>query len=423
MAMLGAAPLLRAATEPAVAVMMEGGQPVVSFVGALQSAEIITGPWMDLPSAANPYRPENESAGRFYRARQPDSVFASSEVVSFTVTGPLQTYFEKAHAGMPDGIFPPAREKPYFDGSITIAGMEIPVTLRVRGNSSLQECPFPKLKFKVSKTERPGTPFFDAREVKIGTHCADGGHGPIGRLRDERAAYREALAYEVMDRLGFIAPRVRRAEIQYHDTSTGSDGGETGWQVMRNAMVFDDPEVVAESLGGRALDDEEIAALTDANFDEQLITNLLLFHALLGNWDFALSLDGRELWNTDVIELPEGQLLPLAGDFDLASWVTEVVRLNAPWDFHPELADLPRETLFQVGQVQKRVSPSTFDEGTAFFTGKRAEIESLIDAALVDDQGRTNALSHVSVFFDALAAVRRDGGPGKDSDGNSGGTR
>jgi hypothetical protein len=142
----------------------------------------------------------------FYRSLEADSIFSESSVVEFSLSGPLQQHFALALAGMPDGIFPPERPKPCFDGVLTLSGRDVPVTIRVRGNSSLQECPFPKLKFKVSRADRGDTPFFDAREIKIGTHCAEGGRGSIGRLCEEAATFREALAYEVMERLGFVSP-------------------------------------------------------------------------------------------------------------------------------------------------------------------------------------------------------------------------
>ena len=274
---------------------------------------------------------------------------------------------------------------------------------------------------KVSAEDRPDTPFFDAREIKIGTHCAEGGRGNIGRLRDERAAFREALAYEVMTTMGFISPRVRRARIEYRDITPPPEvdpGGEVGgsasdpadgsqWPITRNAALLDDIEVVAERLGGRALSDDEIAALTKAGFDAQLVTELELLHALLGNWDFKLSPDGQGLWNTDVIELPNKQLVPVAGDFDLASFVTGQVRLSAPQDYHPELAEVERQALYDVEGVQARSTPELFAAAVERYGQNRPALESLIKAAAVDDDGRTNALRHVTAFFDALATVKR----------------
>jgi hypothetical protein len=395
-----------AVQSPTLAVRRDGARVRVEFNGTLQSAESATGPWIDATDAVSPMLETPTNLRKFYRAIDPlpPSIFSSTGVANLTVTGPLQAHFDLAFAGAPDGIFPPVRQKPYFDAALSYEGREIPVSMRVRGNSSLQECPFPKLKFKVSREERAGTPFADAREVKIGTHCAEGGRGNIGRLRDERAAFREALVYETMQLLGFISPRVRRAQIAYRDTAPADDLGAGGWQVKRNALLLDDIEVVAERLGGRALSDEELAALSKAAFDEQLVVELHLFHALVGNWDFALSPGGEGVSNTDVIEVANGQLLPVAGDFDLASWVTGQVRSSAPRDYRPDLPDVEREALYQVETLQNRFSDPMFSAAVARFVEKRTAIESQIGAAAVDDEGRANAVRHVKAFYDALAA-------------------
>jgi hypothetical protein len=379
----------------------------ISFTGTLQAAASATGAWTDLTNATSPYPIDISSAQRFFRSRDLASIFSSDQIVSFTVTGPLQEHFDLAYAGLPDGIFPPVREKPYFDGTVTFGAQEIPVSLRVRGNSSLQECPFPKMKFKVSRTNRVGTAFYDAREVKIGTHCAEGGRGPIGRLRDERATYREALAYECMDILGFVSPRVRRAKIEYRDTSAPGQG-EVNWVVRRNAVILDDIEVVAERLGGRALDDEEITVLTNANFDLQLVTDMEFLHIMLGNWDYAVSTNGVGLWNTDVIELPGLKLLPVAGDFDLCSFVTGELLLDVPWDYHPELPPLERQARYDLEQINARraeTSATVFTGAKGRFESKQSALEAKVSAAVLDEAGRTNALQHVNAFFTALAAV------------------
>lgn len=395
--------------EPVLSHANSGGQARVDFTGLLQRAESVTGPWFDLTNAPSPF-PVVAESNVFYRTRGPESIFDRRTVTSLRMEGPFQVYFEKAFAGMPDGIFPPVREKPWFEGEValTAPGLERPVQIRVRGNSSLQECPFPKLKFKVSRSDRAGTPFFNAREIKVGTHCAEGGRGTIGRLRDERATWREALAYEVMAALHFVTPRVRRAEIEYRDTSAATNvQGEAGWTITRKAVLLDDIEVVAERLGGRALDDEEITNLTNANFNVQLIADLRLFHAFLGNWDWLLSADGSDLWNTEVIVFPDGRYLAVAGDFDLASFVTEEVQLNAPWDYHPELPALERETRWRVETVKRDVSPEVFATGKARFVSERAAIEALVAWALLDEPGRANAQQHIAAFYTALEAVER----------------
>jgi hypothetical protein len=214
-------------------------------------------------------------------------------------------------------------------------------------------------------------------------------------LRDQRAAFREALAYEVMAELGLVAPRVRRAHIEYRDTSPPNPASMAGWQLDRDAFILEDIEVVGERLGGRALDDQELEELADAGFAEELVTALRLLHALLGNWDFTLSLDGHEHWNTDVISLPSGQLIPVAGDFDLASWVTGVVRLSAR-------GITIRSCRSSNG---KHATGSRHPGGGARFEFRggagtlrlaEAAIESAVAGAAIDTAGRTNAKRHAT---------------------------
>ncbi|HYE32069.1 MAG TPA: hypothetical protein VEH27_11615 [Methylomirabilota bacterium] len=397
-----------AAVVPSIQLARTGEKIEVTFTGALQMSTNLGGAWLTLTNATSPFQVEISSPRAFFRAAAlpAASIFASTSVVQLTVTGPLQKHFELAHAGMPDGIFPPLREKPYFDGSITHEGATIPASLRVRGNSSLQECPFPKLKFKISSVNRAGTAFAEAREVKIGTHCAEGGRGPIGRLREQIATYREALAYEALALIDAPAPKVRRAEITYKDTTSTNDSEMVGWELTRQALLVEDVEVIAERIGGRALKDEEVSALKDPIFDEQLVTNLRLFNALIGNWDYSIGEMERGLWNVDVIEMPDRSHMLVAGDFDLASWVTGQTRLMAPHDYRPDLPDLERQAHYEVDQVQQRVSPTSFLAALQMFAERRAALEALVQQSLLDAEGRTNALAHINAFYAALPPIK-----------------
>ncbi|HKX60620.1 MAG TPA: hypothetical protein VJS65_02235, partial [Verrucomicrobiae bacterium] len=125
--------------QPIINIHRETSQIRIAFTGTLQSASTVTGPWLDLTNVSNPYTVDAATGPAFFRSRHPDSIFASTSVVAMTLTGPLQKHFDLAYAGVPDGIFPPVREKPAFDGIAQVSGFTTPVTLRVRGNSSLQE--------------------------------------------------------------------------------------------------------------------------------------------------------------------------------------------------------------------------------------------------------------------------------------------
>ena len=372
----------------------------IRYSGLLESSESLRGPWLSVPEAISPYALETEAPARFFRTVSSDAFFSTDTVAELVVKGPFQQYFDLAFAGIPDGIFPPVREKPYFSGMLEYEGLSLPVRMRVRGNSSLQECPFPKLKLKISRDNREGTPFLDAREIKIGTHCAEGGRGNIGRLREQLATYREALVYEVMDILGFVGPKVRRSQVTFHDTSEGGDAVGGGWVLSRMAFVFEHVELVASQLGGRQLEEEEVAQLTDAGFDEQLIVDLILFHALIGNWDYALSSDGMGLWNTEVILRPDGRLFPVAGDFDLSAWVTGRDRVTAPRDYLPDEVDYIRQLHFELNRIRQVAGDSRFQLAWDRFLRASDELETQICTSLLDEEGREAILSRFRAFFE-----------------------
>ncbi|MFO1498359.1 MAG: hypothetical protein U1G07_08210 [Verrucomicrobiota bacterium] len=147
--------------------------------------------------------------------------------------------------------------------------------------------------------------------------------------------------------------------------------------------------------------------MTDAKFDDQLLTNLELLHALFGNWDYRLAQIGSGLWNTDVIQLANQQLVPVAGDFDLSSWVTEQARPDAPHDYRPDLPEIERQAHYETEQILARAGVARFEVGRNYFREARAAIEAQIASAEVDEPGRTNALRHVAAFYDALAEALR----------------
>ena len=89
-------------------------------------------------------------------ALEPARWYESKTALELSVTGPMEDAFEAAFAGTPDGIIPPVRNKDPFDGGVAYLDLDgtphaASVELAVRGNSSLQECAFPKLKFAFAK--------------------------------------------------------------------------------------------------------------------------------------------------------------------------------------------------------------------------------------------------------------------------------
>ncbi len=137
---------------------------------------------------------------------------------------------------------------------------------------------------------------------------------------------------------------------------------------------------------------------------DRTVLELQLLHALLGNWDYGLSVEGRGLWNTDVIQLDDGTYRAVPGDYDLASWVTERVSLNAPWDYFPELPDLERQMKFQVSELRGTVGEEMWRAAVQRFQQKKSALEERVRTVVVDEEGRTNMQRHLIAFFGELGA-------------------
>ena len=97
----------------------------------------------------------------------------------------------------------------------------------------------------------------------------------------------------------------------------------------------------------------------------------------------------------------------LTTSFNLASWVTGLVRFMGPQDYHPELPDADRQARFELEQIKQRVSGASFTAARDRFVAQRSAIQSQVNGGLIDDPGRTNRLRHVTAFYDAVNAVSR----------------
>lgn len=359
------------------------------------------------------------------------TLFDRSEVLTFRIEAPLGEAFAKAAAGLPNGPLPgmPRRSKDPFLGTLTYtapggAQVTLPIELKVRGNSSLTECSFPKLTVKIRKDELAGAPlgpFAGDTKFKLGTHCGevDSATGQIGRLRHQTAAHREAAVYGL---LGTVldgtadepALHARAARVTYVDTS----GGGAAAPLERDAFVLEDLARLARRLGAvdhcrtvegeeacdPVLEDAEISALDPATLPLPNVALLGAFHAMVGNWDYSLGTAlGRgkpELWNTDVVIFGPAdapRMLPIAQDFDLASAVTGEVR-GKDRDAPDALRTQAENFVSNLDPLPAPVREATLQRLRA----RRADVVKAAERLPMDDAGRANLLRHIEVFYAAL---------------------
>ncbi len=336
------------------------------------------------------------------------SLWGSHGLDELTLEGPFAAAFAAAHAGQPDGVFPPVRHKDPFAGIVRYqdaegASHELPIELRVRGNSSLLECPFPKLRMTVAKDAVADTPFDGARKLKIGTHCGEGGTGTVGRLREEKATWREAVVYAIAAALDVPTLRARAVHIAYVDPTASTT-------LIRKAFVFEHVDLLAQRLGGETLDEPEMFEDDPAEvMDAEAIAMVDLLQALVGNWDWGIRLgeteigDPPRLRNVDAVVKPDGHMVPVPDDFDLASIVTGRPRNRFDPLILPDADPLTRQAAgFIASDTGRALSRTTILAARERFRARRGAIEEAVAAASVDDDGREIARAHVDAFYAAL---------------------
>jgi hypothetical protein len=331
------------------------------------------------------------------------ALFGAAGPSDLVVEAPLSPAFQAARAGTPDGIFPLPRKTDPFMGKIGYGDVMIDAELQVRGNSSLAECPFPKLKAKADKAQAAGTMFDGARKIKIGTHCGDGGNGTIGRLREEKATWREAALYQAMRALMMPAQLAKPVSITYVDTTKTE-------KITRKAFIFEHVDLTAGRLGGTSLESPETWEGDPAQVMEmQAIVRIHFFEAMIGNWDWHLRIGaskpgGGQLWNIEAIQLGD-KLVPLAQDFDLSSAVTG--NLVDEDDLDPRILpgkpQLVRQAAsYLAGEYGPQFSDPELHAARDHFKARRAALEKALADAPVDDEGRANLIAHVDAFYQAL---------------------
>jgi hypothetical protein len=336
--------------------------------------------------------------------------FEDRTPLELSISGPLSAAFRAAFAGTPDGIVPPDRKKDPFDAQLSVSGAaQADVVLSVRGNSSLQECEFPKLKLAFAeRVSDASDTFFATKKIKIGTHCGEeeATNGTIGRLRHERAAFREEVVYQLARALGITIMQTRPAIIDYTDTTLEEPFASP---LKRKAFLLEHIDELARRLGAEALQDP-VSCGDDPSLkpDPKAVLRVKLFHAMIGNWDFALGPPETQgcgsLQNTEVIVHPEGYLTLVPADFDLAAFVVGEVRDPESNQLEPiseENAVVSARTYLAsavAGEPKQAV-----DALEAEYVAKKAELASLVQASVMDDDGKRTALLLLDGFFIALA--------------------
>jgi hypothetical protein len=223
-------------------------------------------------------------------------LFEEDAILEATLTGPVS---ELVAAGAARSEYPFV---------LVVDGTEIPVKVRVRGNSRLRVCDFPPLRLNFSRQMVIGSHFEGQDKLKLVTHCSE-------RRKDAGNVLDEYLAYRLFNLLSVDSYGVRLLRIRYTDTSAPDSANE-----LHDAFLIQDD---ASFAAARAVESLEAPGVYLSKLDPLQAARVYVFQYLVGNTDWSLvtaETDDRCCHNTDLFER-DGRVVIVPYDFDLSGLV------------------------------------------------------------------------------------------------------
>jgi hypothetical protein len=265
-----------------------------------------------------------------------------------------------------------------------------PVQVRTRGNFRLQTntCDFPPIRLNFAASAMEGGVFEGQDKVKLVTHCRD---------RYEPNVLREYLTYRIYNQLTPASFRVRLARVTYHDTSGRED------PMTRLAFFIEMEEALAERLGGRVLEDEELAeGLNPGLISAGDAVRVDLFQYMVGNTDYTMYFpsDNGGLHNIVAVERGPVGVVPVPYDFDWTGFV------DARYAKPNPLLNLRSVT----DRIYRGFCRPTIDYPATYvgFLEQRPNIDRMIAGfAVMEEDDRRAAIRYLEEFWETLENERR----------------
>ncbi len=186
----------------------------------------------------------------------------------------------------------------------------VPMRARTRGIWRLKNCHFPPVRIKVGNKAGKKTWFHDVEEPKLVNYCRDSD-------LYEQYVLQEFMLYRVYRLLTPVSHHARLLRITYADSATGKV------DATRYGFIVEDPEQVATRVGGKVVK-QKGAGPEDLDPAQSAIA--FMFQYMIGNTDFSFS----GLHNAELIRTSNGDILPIAYDFDYAGAVNTQYALPDP---------------------------------------------------------------------------------------------
>jgi hypothetical protein len=311
-------------------------------------------------------------------ADTPKPLFAQSDVLSLSLSGPLDTMSRDVGAKPVPGVLKVGGAAPET----------LPVMLSARGITRRKKeiCAFPPLRVQFTEKPGPSSIFKGQKALKLVTHCQRPASAQQYVLL-EYAAYRlyQALTPESFD--------VRLAKIDY----TGEDGHAL---TTRLGFFEEDVDDVAKRNGQERL--RGVKQIAVAQLNAAAAARYAVFEYMISNLDWAMTAGpvGADCCHNARLAGAKGattDLIPLPYDFDYSGLV------NAPYAVPPDSIRVANV------RVRRYRGFCAHNEEAKAFIGqlqprRAALIAAVTETPGLDDRTRETAAGYLGEYFDSLAS-------------------
>ncbi len=306
------------------------------------------------------------------KAYKPAPIYDAQEPVEVTFTTDI------GRIRGDKGTTPPWRTATMSYKDTAGAMISVPLKARTRGIWRLKMCDFPPLRLNFSGETAKGTMFRRLDKPKLVSYCQD-------RDGYERYVLQEYQLYRIYQVLTPVSHRARLLKFTYADSATGKV------RAHRFGFIMEEPGALGARLNGKIMA-QKGASGSDLDPFQNAVFGL--FQYMIGNTDFSVA----GLHNVELLFTNDGNVLPIAYDFDFAGAV------NASYAIPDERLGLPnvRRRLFR-GYCGS--DPSVYPKVFALFNEKRAEIYALYRdpiGKLLDDDTVRETLKYFDEFYETI---------------------
>ena len=253
----------------------------------------------------------------------------------------------------------------------------VPLRARTRGIWRLKTCEFPPLRLNFTGETSKGTIFHKLDKPKLVSYCQNGdGY--------EQYILQEFQLYRIYHLLTPVSHNARLLKLTYADSGNGKV------RAKRYGFLLEEPNAMAARLGGKILEQKGAVAGDLEPYQNALMG---VFEYMIGNTDFSVA----GLHNVELFFTAEGNVLPVAYDFDFAGAV------NARYATPDEKLGLPnvRQRMFR-GYCN---DVESYAKVFALFKEKKPEIYALYTdeiGKLMDDGTVKETLRYFDQFYETI---------------------